>query len=504
MKKVHLIILDGVGFGSCDRGDAFCHAHKPYLQSLLDTYPTTRLKTDGEVVGLPSFQTGGSEVGHITIGSGRAVKHLLTRINDQIETGEFFENPVLKDLFQKAQSRGRIHFMGLVSDGGIHSFLPHLFGLQKMAKDYGIEKVFIHSFLDGRDVGERTAGEYLQQIENQESGQIASIGGRFFAMDRDQNWDRVQKAYEVMTSLQVRPIDLSWREYLQNYYDTHSESDYYVPPVLLQEEGQIQPEDIVINFDYRTDRMRQISSVLCDPSFSEFSAKVQISPENYGIFGNYHSSAQVVFSFGSSDISHTLGEIVSQNGLSQLRITETEKFNHVTFFFSGERKEAFPHEERILLPSPKCASYAEKPEMSAREQTDKLIQATDQKDYALIVQNYANGDLVGHSGSFEAAVQAVEVLDQCLAREVPDALAKGYEVIIIADHGNCDQMYYPDGQPNASHTKNLVPCVLVSPFYKDVSLLQDHRSLQDVAPTILDILGLEKPPQMTGESLIQK
>lgn len=500
MKKTHIIVLDGVGLGKKDKGDAFYHAQKPYIDSLFQQYPWTTLKTYGESVGLPEFQTGGSEVGHITIGAGRPIKHLLTKINDQIDSGEFFENEKLKTLFEKAQQKGRIHFMGLLSDGGIHSFQPHLYGLLKMAKSYDIPHIYIHAFLDGRDVGERTAKEYLQEFQDQNIGTLASLGGRFFGMDRDNNWERVQKAYEVISKSSVAAQTVDWETYINDYYANSTDSDYYVPPALFEKEGQIQSDDVVVNFDFRTDRMRQISNALCNDSFADFETPVHIDPENYGVFGNYYEGAQVLFSMGKESIKNTLGELVSKAGGKQLRITETEKFNHVTFFFSGERKEEFEGEKRILIPSPKCASYAEKPEMSAAEQTEALIEAIEQEDFQLIVQNYANGDLVGHSGDFEAAVKAVETVDACLAKSIPILLEKGYDIIILADHGNCDQMYYENGEECASHTKNPVPCLLVSPKAQGKTL-KKNGTLADIAPTALNFLDMPMPSEMTGTSL---
>lgn len=500
MKKAYLIILDGFGLGHHDKGDAIFQAKTPYIDALFEKYPLAKLKTDGECVGLPSFQTGGSEVGHITIGSGRRVKHLLTKINDQIESGEFFKNKVLQKLMDTARSNGRIHFMGLCSDGGIHSFLPHLFGLQKMAQDNGVKNIYTHAFLDGRDVGERTAKEYLQQIEDQKIGSIASLGGRFFGMDRDTNWDRIKKAYDTLCNPETKSTAQSWSEYLDEYYATSEKSDYYVPPVLFEKEGQIQPDDVVIFFNYRTDRARQISSVLCDENFSEFERPVQISAKNYGIFGPYYDAGQQPFHFGDDTINNTLGEIISKQGNSQLRISETEKFNHVTFFFSGQRKQEFPGEERILIPSPKCTSYAEKPEMSAVEQTDAAINAIEKKDYQLVVQNFANADLVGHSGKLKAAIRASEVLNACLERLIPVLQKKGYEIFLTADHGNSDEMILSNGDINAGHTKNLVPFCWISP---NAIGLQEKGDLGDIAPTILDVLGIEKPKEMMGQSLVK-
>ena len=502
MNKVYLIILDGFGLGKGDKGDAIAQANAPFLKKLISEHSLAKLKTDGESVGLPSFQTGGSEVGHITIGSGRVIKQMLTKINDQIESGEFFENEVLKKLFEKAKNKNRIQLMGLCSDGGIHSFLPHLFGLQKMAQKYGIEEIYIHAFLDGRDVGERTAKTYLQQIEDQHIGEIASIGGRFFVMDRDQNWGRVGAHYQILCNPLAKKIKKTWKDIINDFYARSTESDYYLPPTLLNKKGQIKPDDVVIFFNYRTDRARQISDALMDEEFSYFPRNVRINPENYGVFGSYHDEAQKPFSFGKESIDNTLGEVVSKLDKTQLRISETEKFNHVTFFFSGKRKEAFPGEERILIPSPKCASYAEKPEMSAREQTEAAIEAITKNEYSLVVQNFANSDLVGHSGELEATTQAIEVLDECLTKLIPKIQKQSYEIILTADHGNCDEMIL-DGEPSAAHSKNLVPCVVLSQKNPNIKL-NPKGTLADIAPTICQLMDIEKPKEMTGKSLIQK
>ena len=502
MKKVYLIILDGFGLGKKEKGNAIYQAEKPFLDSFLSQDQVGALKTDGESVGLPSFQTGGSEAGHITLGAGRPIKHLLTRINDQIDSGAFFENDVLKNLFAKASQKGKIHFMGLCSDGGIHSFLPHLFGLQKMAQKYGIKEIYIHAQLDGRDVGERTALDYLKQIVAQDCGDIASLSGRFFGMDRDNNWDRVEPAYQVMTNSSGNFFEEGYESYLKDYYKNSEKSDYYVPPVLLNKKGVIGSADVVINFDYRTDRMRQISQVFCAPDFNEFKRDTVLDLGNYGIFGPYCSGAQEVFNLGSEKITGTLGEVLSGNKMSQLRISETEKFNHVTFFFSGERKQEFEGEDRILIPSPKCASYAEAPAMSAVVQTEAVMDRLTEKDYNFVVQNYANSDLVGHSGNLAAATKSIEVLDACLKQLIPFLQKKGYSIIVTADHGNSDEMILPNGEVNAGHTKNLVPCVVFDTNGDLMSLQKNKGTLADIAPTVCALLGLKKGSLMEGESLI--
>ncbi len=502
MEKVYVIILDGVGLGKEGKGNAFLQAKTPFLNTLFKTKPFAKLRTHGRAVGLPEFQMGGSEVGHLTIGAGRPVKQLLTIINDEIESGDFFEKPELKKLFQKAKENERIHFVGMVSDGGIHSFQNHIFGLQDMAQDYGIKNVFLHAFLDGRDVPERTAKHYLQEIDDRKIGKIASIGGRFFGMDRDKNWNRTEQAYKVFCDPNTVAEGGGWGEYLDKFYNTSSESDYYVPPVLLEKEGQIQNEDVVICFNFRTDRMRQIMSALCDTEFPYFRRLVRIDPQNVGIFGQYHDKAHIIYALSEHKIENTLGEIVSREGHKQLRISETEKFNHVTTFFSGDHKEPFENEERIMVDSPKCATYAEKPEMSAKEQTDAALKAIEKEDYELVVQNFANGDLVGHSSVVEAGIKAVETVDQCLGKLVPVVLKKGYHVIITADHGNCEEMLDENGEPAPKHSKNLVPFFVLDPNGREISL-RETGTLADIAPTILNILHLSIPEEMTGKDLVE-
>lgn len=513
MKKVCLIILDGFGLGHGDVGDAVTLAKKPkVLGPLLAAKKYAKLKTDGISVGLPSFQCGGSEAGHITIGAGRPVKQFLTIINDDIASGDIAKNPALVPLFEKAAKQGRIQLVGMLSDGGIHSFQPHLEGLLRMANTFGIKEKFVHGFLDGRDVGERSASQYLEELEKVGVGKLASLSGRFFAMDRDTNWERTEKACRVMWASDEGMKETSeyetsstgqsdWRTELKKYYKESGESDYYFPPVVLDKEGAINEEDVVICFNFRSDRMRQLWSALCDEKFTEFERPFRIEPKNVAVFGSYYPAAVEAYQLDDPQVPNTLGELVSKAGLGQLRISETEKFNHVTFYFSGQRKEKFPGEERILITSPKCASYAEKPEMSALEQTDALIEEIQEKDFSLIVQNYANSDLVGHSGSLKATEDAITVIDTCLSREIPALQAKGYDVLMFADHGNADEMLEPNGDPCASHTKNLVPCW----FLKSdgtVGELREMGGLADIAPTAMAILGMEKSPEMTGENLI--
>lgn len=502
MKKVYLIILDGFGLAPASSGNAVSLANIPYLKSLLPTDKIASLKAHGHSVGLPEFQMGGSEVGHVTIGAGRAVKHILTKINDEIESGNFFEKEQLKALFAKAKGRGKIHFFGMASDGGIHSFLPHLYGLGKMAKMYDIPEVYVHAFIDGRDVPERTAKTYLADIERHQVGTIASIGGRFFGMDRDRNWDRTVQEYQVLTDPVHDATEKGWEETIDDFYQAGTESDYYLPPQLLHKLSQIGPDDVVICFNFRTDRMRQIMAAFCDPDFEEFDRPFVCDPANFGVFGNYYEQAQTIFSLSSEPIANTLGQIVSETGGTQLRIAETDKVNHVTFFFSGERKNEFPGEQRILVDSPKVPSYADAPEMSAAVHTNLAIEKIQAEDFNLVVHNYANGDLVGHSANIPATIKAVETLDRELKRLVPVIQAQGYDLIITADHGNCEEMIMPDGiTPCPTHSKNLVPFRLIRADGTEPVLKKDG-DLGDVAPTICELLALKKPTEMTGQSLI--
>ena len=508
--RVFLIVLDGCALGDpADPYNAVARAPKPFLSSVWnwDGDPKTPqpshlslLKTDEASVGLPPKQVGGSEVGHMTLGAGRPIKHLLTEINEQMESGEFFKNPALVDLGKKAKARGRIHLMGLISDGGIHSYIGHLHGLQRWAKGLGIQEVFIHAITDGRDVGERTAAEYLSAIEAENYGEVVSVSGRYFAMDRDHNWDRTEKFYQTLTTKKHKA--LSWQECLKRFYAKGQESDYYLPPTRLSEEGVLEADDILIFFNFRTDRARQIAAAISEPEFPHFSRSVRVCAEHFGIFGPYSNQAVQPLHF-SAEKNFGFAHLLAEKNKTQLRVSETEKFNHVTFFFSLQTPQALVGEKRILVPSPKCRSYAEKPEMSAHEQTQAVLKELEQKDYDFVLQNFANPDLVGHSGDFSATRKAVSVCDECLAQLVPQLQKKGYHIIITADHGNSDQMRWQNGEPHASHTHNLVPLVLLAPDRKSIKL-RPAGTLADVAPTALEVLSIPKPSIMTGTSLIEK
>jgi 2,3-bisphosphoglycerate-independent phosphoglycerate mutase len=503
-KKTALIILDGFALGDPNSEvNAYNLAEKPFLQKIFTENQIASLQTHGESVGLPSFQVGGSEVGHLTLGSGRVTKHVLTKINDEIESGEFFRKSALVELFKKAEKTGRIHFVGLASDGGIHSFLPHLLGLQKMAKEFSIKNIYVHPLLDGRDVPVRTAKNYLSQIEAQKVGKIASIGGRFYGMDRDNNWTRTQEHYDTFVDTNISPSEKNWNQIIDEHYIQTEQSDYYVSPQLLIKEGQIKADDIVIYFNFRTDRMRQLLSIFCDTDFAEFDRSVILNPQNVGVFGNYYKKANVIYSLSGEPIKNSLGEVLEQNNKKQLRVAETEKSKHVTFFFSGEKEDTFVGEERLIAKSSGVLSYAEDPDMSAAEHTDMLMKRLETKnDVDFIVQNFANCDLVGHSGSLEATTKAVTVVDKELTRLVPFLHKKGFDLVITADHGNCDIMKYEDGTDHASHTKNLVPCVILKANGQKISL-RDQGTLADIAPTILTLMNLNIPKEMTGATLVQ-
>jgi 2,3-bisphosphoglycerate-independent phosphoglycerate mutase len=485
-KKVYLIILDGYGFGEKNNKNALYLANTPYLNSLFKQNDTVKLITHGESVGLPKNQTGGSEVGHITIGSGRPVKHLLTKINDQIESGCFFKNKKLLSLIDKAKLKNILHIIGLISDGGIHSFYQHIYGLLDLAKKNNIESVYLHVITDGRDVGERTIINFLEEIENKNLCKIATIGGRFFAMDRDNNWDRTNNYFETITN-KTSEKNINWKDYIKKFYNNSLESDYYINPVLLDKDAFIKETSFLVNINFRTDRMLQLSSKINN---------FFLNTENqYAVFGPYLENAIQPFNFNEGEIKNTLGEVIDINNLSQLRISETEKFNHVTFFFSGQKKEKYNLEKRILVDSPKCRTYADKPEMSAKEQTSALKKELLKNDYSLIVQNYANTDLVGHSGNITSAIKSAETIDSCLKEIIPFAKGKGYEVLITADHGNSDIMINDDNSINSSHTQNFVPFVWISNNSKK---LYEEGTLQDIAPTILSILELGIPKEMSG------
>ncbi|MFM7681736.1 MAG: 2,3-bisphosphoglycerate-independent phosphoglycerate mutase [Bacteroidota bacterium] len=496
-----LIILDGWGIGNGSESDAIANANTPFMDSLLKNYPNATLKTSGEDVGLPEGQMGNSEVGHLNIGSGRIVYQELTRINKSIRDGEFQRNEVLNEAFQKAKSNGcKIHFIGLVSKGGVHSSQEHLYALCDMAKSYGLDEVFIHAFTDGRDCDPKSGLGFMQELENHlknSSGKIASVIGRYYAMDRDNRWERVKKAYDLMAKGLGSKFS-SAEEAIQSSYQ-NGITDEFIEPSIIDSNGVIENGDVVICFNFRTDRPREITIALTQKAFPEFEMKPL--DLHYFSMTNYDATfknIQVIFE--KDNLFNTIGEVVSNAGRTQVRIAETEKYPHVTFFFSGGREATFEKEDRILVNSPKVATYDLQPEMSAPEVRDRIIDFMQTKQPDFICLNFANPDMVGHTGVYEAIVKAVETVDSCLKDVVQSGQELGYEFLVIADHGNADYALNEDGSPNTAHSLNPVPMVLVT---NDKNIKLQNGILADVAPTILNRLQIAIPKEMTGENLAE-
>jgi 2,3-bisphosphoglycerate-independent phosphoglycerate mutase len=499
--NVGLIILDGWGIGDKSKSDAIFNAHTPFMDSLLLNYPNAKLGTSGEDVGLPDGQMGNSEVGHLNIGAGRIVYQELTRINKSIREGAFFENPTLKKAFQTAKDKNvKLHFMGLVSNGGVHSSQEHLHALIDMAKAYELNNVFIHAFTDGRDCDPKSGLHFIQQLEEkieETPVKIASVVGRYFAMDRDNRWERVRKAYDVMVK-GIGEQFFSASEALQISYAKNI-TDEFIEPVVVSQEGTIANGDVVISFNFRTDRPREISIALTQKEFPEFDMKpLDLSYFTMTNYDRTFTNIDVIFE--KENLNQTLGEVIANHGKTQVRIAETEKYPHVTFFFSGGREKVFDGERRLLINSPKVATYDLQPEMSAYEVRDAIISDIEQNTLNFICLNFANPDMVGHTGVYSAIVKAVETIDSCLESVVNAGLQKGYEFIVIADHGNADVAINPDGSPNTAHSLNPVPVVLVTEE-KNVTL--SDGILADVAPTILSRLNIVQPKEMTGRSLVK-
>ncbi|NPV27236.1 MAG: 2,3-bisphosphoglycerate-independent phosphoglycerate mutase [Firmicutes bacterium] len=503
------MILDGWGESSSHQGNAITLAQIPNYHRLKQEYPYTTLEASGEAVGLPGGQMGNSEVGHLNIGAGRVVYQELTRIDRAIKSGEFFANPVLiAAMDQVAQKKTALHLMGLLSDGGVHSHIEHLFALLKMAKERGLTRVWVHTFLDGRDVPPANAQEYIDALEARMRtlgvGAIATVMGRFYAMDRDKRWERVEKAYDAMVRGQGVHQATFAQVAVQQSYERRVTDEFVEPTVIVDEQGKpratVQDGDAIIFFNFRADRAREITRAFVDRDFDGF--KRQKWPRtHYVCMTQYDVQIQAPVAFPPQNLENTLGEVLAKHGLKQLRIAETEKYAHVTFFFNGGVEEPNPGEDRILIPSPKVATYNLKPEMSALEVTERVIREIEADRYDVIILNYANPDMVGHTGILDAAVQAITVVDQCLGQVVEAVLARGGKVMITADHGNVEEMIDPKtGQPHTAHTLGRVPFILVDPERRQVKLRSG--ALEDIAPTILQLLGIPKPAEMTGESLI--
>ena len=508
-KLTMLVIIDGWGINEREEGNAAKLANTPNLSNLFSQYPNSIIHTSGLDVGLPDGQMGNSEVGHMNIGAGRIVYQELTRITKSIEDGDFFNKQEFLDAIDNAKvNNTNLHIYGLLSDGGVHSHNTHLYALLKMCKEQNFDRVFVHCFLDGRDTPPSSAENYIIELEEKMKeigvGKIASIMGRYYAMDRDKRWDRLELAYKALVygegikaSSAVSAIESSYQK---------EEFDEFVKPTLITDvEGNpiatIKENDSIIFFNFRTDRAREITRAIVDPDFDGFQRTY--FKTKYVCMTQYDATMpNVSVAFKPEKLTNNFGEFISKNGYTQLRIAETEKYAHVTFFFNGGEEVEYPGESRILVNSPKVATYDLQPEMSAYEVTDKVVDVIRRNEIDAIILNYANCDMVGHTGSLEAAIKAVEAVDECIGKVYQEVLKVDGNLIIIADHGNCEQMIdYSTGDPHTAHTTNPVPIILVS---SDSSLKVKEGRLADIAPTMLDIMGLEKPSEMTGVSLIER
>ncbi|MCH2194510.1 2,3-bisphosphoglycerate-independent phosphoglycerate mutase [Kordia sp.] len=503
-KKVILMILDGWGKSPDPKVSAIANANVPFINSLYTKYPNANLLTDGMNVGLPEGQMGNSEVGHMNLGAGRIVYQDLAKINLAIQNDTLKDEVVLKNALQHAKDNDKaVHFLGLVSDGGVHSHINHLEGLVDLANTYTLKKVFVHAFTDGRDVDPKSGKNFIAQTEafsQKANAKLATVTGRYYAMDRDKRWERVQLAYDALVHGKGTH-SINATQSIQDSYDADV-TDEFIKPIVMTDAAnnpiaKIQADDVVIFFNFRTDRGRQLTEALSQRDFPEVGIKKL--PLYYVTMTNYDASfegIQVVFN--KENIKDTLGEVLAKHGKKQIRIAETEKYPHVTFFFNGGQETPFEGEERLLCPSPKVATYDLKPEMSAYDIRDKIIPELEKATTDFICLNFANPDMVGHTGDFEAAVKACEVVDECAKAIIETAQKHDYSTIVIADHGNCDTMINPDGSPNTAHTTNPVPIILVD---EDIKEIKDGV-LGDIAPTILKMIGIPQPVLMTQKSLI--
>ena len=507
-KPVMLMILDGFGINDNSNGNAAKLANTPNLDKIMKKYPTSELYASGLKVGLPEGQMGNSEVGHTNIGAGRIVYQELTKITKSIEDGDFFTTPEFIEAIENCKKyNSKLHILGLVSDGGVHSHIRHLYALLELAKRRDFENVYVHCFLDGRDTPPASAENYITQLEEKMRekgvGKIASLSGRYYAMDRDKRWDRVKKCYDVLVNGEGNK-STSATIAIEDSYQKEVFDEFVEPTVICNGEtpiATIQEHDSVIFFNFRPDRARQITRAIVDKNFNEFETKKM---ETYFVcFTSYDETMpNVKIAFKKEPLVNTFGEVISKHGMTQLRIAETEKYAHVTFFFNGGEEKQYPGEDRILVPSPKVATYDLQPEMSAPEVTEKVVEAINSEKYDSIILNYANTDMVGHTGSLPAAIKAVETIDECVGKVVDAILAHHGTLIITADHGNCEQMIdYQTGEPHTAHTTNPVPLILVT---ENTELKIKEGKLADLAPTMLELLNIEKPKEMTGESILVK
>ena len=502
-KKALLMILDGWGLGDQKKDDVIFNTPTPYWDYLMNTYPHSQLQASGENVGLPDGQMGNSEVGHLNIGAGRVVYQDLVKINRACADNSILKNPEIVAAFSYAKENGKnVHFMGLTSNGGVHSSLVHLFKLCDIAKEYNIDNTFIHCFMDGRDTDPKSGKGFIEELSahcEKSAGKIASIIGRYYAMDRDKRWERVKEAYDLLVKGEGKKA-ADMVQAMQESYDEGVTDEFIKPIVNANFDGTIKEGDVVIFFNYRNDRAKELTVVLTQQDMPEAGMRTIPGLQYYCMTPYDASFKGVHILFDKENVSNTLGEYLAAKGLNQLHIAETEKYAHVTFFFNGGRETPYDNEDRILVPSPKVATYDLKPEMSAYEVKDKLVAAINENKYDFIVVNFANGDMVGHTGIYEAIEKAVVAVDACVKDVIEAAKAQDYEAIIIADHGNADHALNEDGTPNTAHSLNPVPCVYVTE--NKAAKVEDGR-LADVAPTILKIMGLEAPAEMYGNVLIK-
>ena len=501
---VALLIMDGFGINPSDYGNAIHAAHTPNLDRYFAQYPNTIIGASGLDVGLPDGQMGNSEVGHTNMGAGRIVYQQLVKITKSIEDGDFFSNPALTAAMENARDKGTaLHLMGLLSPGGVHSHMTHLYGLLEMAKRFGLEKVFVHAFLDGRDVPPSSAAEYMEEAAAKLAeigvGRVGVISGRFYAMDRDNAWDRVEKAYDALVLGEGIQEDDPVQAIRNSY--ANGVTDEFMIPAVVAKDAKIAENDSVIFFNFRPDRARQITRAFVDPEFKGFERKKGYFPVHFVCMAQYDATMpNVSVAFPPEELTMTLGEVLSKSGRTQLRIAETQKYAHVTFFFNGGEEKQFEGEERILIKSPDVETFDMKPEMSAYEVTEAVLKEIAADKFDAIILNYANCDMVGHTGVFDAAVQAVEAVDDCIGQVTEAILAKGGRVIITADHGNADKMMEDDGSPFTAHTTNPVPAIVLGD--SSVKALREGGVLADLAPTMLQLMGIEQPKEMSGHSLI--
>jgi 2,3-bisphosphoglycerate-independent phosphoglycerate mutase len=506
-KPVALVILDGWGINESCENNAVCLAKTPRLDDLFKSNPSTWLNASGLNVGLPEGQMGNSEVGHLNIGAGRIVYQDLTRISQSIAEGDFYTNPVLLDALQKIRNAdGKLHLMGLLSDGGVHSHITHLYALIELAKRQGVD-VFIHAFMDGRDTPPQSGASYLAQLETEikriQHGQIATVIGRYYAMDRDNRWDRVSQAWQAISLGQGHAVNSS-SEAIESSYAA-GQTDEFVKPQVIQQNGtpvgRINDQDGIIFFNFRADRAREITRPFTQPDFNEFERVQTPQLSTFVCLTEYDETFNLPVAYSTETYPKILGEVVSDAGMNQLRIAETEKYAHVTFFFNGGIEAPFHNEDRALIPSPKeVATYDLKPEMSAFEVTEEAIRRIQSERYDLIILNFANPDMVGHTGVLSAAISAMETVDHCTGRVIDALLEAGGCALITADHGNCEKMCDESGAPHTAHTANRVPLIFVDAAQRGSSL--QPGILADIAPTLLNLLGLEVPAEMTGQNLI--